>query len=217
MQRNDLVGLLTQQSTEAARQIYDPLRNDTLRSVARTGTAAGPVLAQLGLSEAQNLRGSLRDNLISAMTTTDSINQQRRAGLENAAANANTLATPQLGQSGIQGSGNNSALAQLVSQRANSAGYTTAAGAAGPNSAAKNLTDATAGYKPFDPNMGITNTSNALNSLANLAGNKQLDTSLGDAYNWLKGQFGSSSGSYTPGSNPGWDSAVKSWSGNSGF
>jgi hypothetical protein len=34
--QDELVGLLTQQATEAARQTYDPLRNDVLRSVQRT-------------------------------------------------------------------------------------------------------------------------------------------------------------------------------------
>jgi hypothetical protein len=168
----DLVGLLTQQSTEANRQAYDPLRADTLRSVARTGTAAAPILAQLGLGEAQNLRNSMRDNLISAMTSTDQINQSKRAGLENAAVNASSLATPNLGTTALTPSTANSTLAQLVAQRAGNAAYTTAAGAAGPNNAA-NI--AGAGFNAArstvpDPNFGLNQAVSGLKDLGTAFG-----------------------------------------------
>src|SRR5215469_1964403 len=135
MQRDALTGLLSQQGIEAARQSYDPLRADVLRSVARTGTAAGPVLRELGLGEAQNLRNTLRDSLIGSMTNVDQINTARRAALENTAINTGQIATPTIGQAGATTPAAGTALASAVQQRAANAPYTTAAGSYGANTA----------------------------------------------------------------------------------
>jgi hypothetical protein len=148
------------------------------------------VLAQLGLGEAQNLRNSLRDNLISAMTSTDQINQSKRAGLENAAVNAATLATPNLGTTSLTPSTNSSTLAQLVAQRAGNAAYTTAAGAAGPNNAA-NI--AGAGFNAArstvpDPNYGLNQGVSGLKDLSTFFGKGgQGGDLINQVGSWLSG------------------------------
>ena len=162
MRQDELAGLLTQQSTDAARASYDPLRADVLRSVARTGSAAGPVLAQLGKSEADNLRQSLRENLITAMTQTEGINQQRRQGLQSAATTAAGLATPQIGQTQIQ-SVNSPALSQLGQQRAIYAGGATPKGNTGMGDL--NSAYAALAGKQGDPNFGLNQAQTGLKEL----------------------------------------------------
>lgn len=207
--QDELVGLLTQQATEAARQTYDPLRNDVLRSVQRTGSAAGPVLSQLGQGEAQNLRSALRDALITGMTQTDQINQGRRSGLENAAVNARTLATPQLQNPGASASNQGNALATLMAQRSTNAPTSSAYGQAGVNAA---LTNAGKGYdalraNQLDPNFGLNQTISGLKSLSTMfgPGGSGLDAAKQIA-GWFKGggSTGDASG-YSTGAQPvGW-------------
>lgn len=168
MQSQDLVGLLTNQYTTAARQAYDPLRADVLRSTARTGTAAAPILAQIGRGEAENLRNSLRDAMISGMTNVEGINQTRRSGLESAATTASQMANPQLGASGITPSTNQSTMAQLLNQRAGNAAISTAYGARGANEATAGTS---AGYNAArstvpDPNFGLNQAISGLKDLS---------------------------------------------------
>ena len=170
--QDELIGLLTDQATRANRATYDPLRNDVLRSVARTGTAAGPVLTELGRGEAENLRNSLRDAMITGMTTTDQINQSRRTGLENAAANARTLATPQLQNPGMASSNQGSTLATLLGQRATNSPIASAYGQTGVNKAIENTA---AGYNALranqlDPNFGLNQTIGGLKNISTFFG-----------------------------------------------
>lgn len=172
MGQDQLAGLLTNQATEAARQSYDPLRSDVMRTMARTGTAAGPVLGELGRGEAQNLRSSLRDALITSMTQTDQINQARRSGLENAAANASTLATPNLQNPGGASSNQGNALATLLAQRSTNAPVSSAYGATAANEAVKNMAlgyDAARKNIP-DPNFGLNQTISGLKDLSTMFG-----------------------------------------------
>lgn len=131
---DQLVGLLQAQGTNAARATFDPLRADTLRSFQRSGTAAGPVLAQLGKSENDALRDTLIDAQIKGMTGVGGINQAKRQGLEQSAANAMTLATPQFQYPGIQPRTDD--MAKTVAARAASGAYGTAQGMGGVNTAA---------------------------------------------------------------------------------
>ena len=189
MGQDQLVGLLTNQATTAARESYDPLRNDVLRATYRTGTAAGPVVSSIGESEARNLRNSLRDSLITGMTQTDSINNSRRSALENAAANASTLATPNLQSTGGANSTQGNALATLLQQRSTNAPQSTALGSAGVNQAMQN---ANTGYDALrknlvDPNFGLNQS---------IAGLKDLSTFFGKGgagSDALKALFGGSS------------------------
>lgn len=193
MSQDELAGLLTQQSTDAARAAYDPLRSDVLRSVARTGSAAGPVLAQLGRSEADNLRTALRENLISAMTQTNQINQQRRQGLENAATNASALATPNIGQTQIN-QPNTPALSTLGQQRALYAAGNTPKGnpdVGGVNTAYSALGKTSA----TDPNFGLNQAQTGLKELGSFFGKGGQGTDI------LKGLFGSGGGSSSSNTN----------------
>lgn len=168
MGQDRLRGLLTDQAIEAARQSYDPLRNDVLRSTYRTGTAAGPVISELGRGEAQNLRSSLRDALITSMTQTDQINQARRSGLENAAVNANSLVTPQTQNPGASASTQGATLASLLQQRSANAPISSAYGMSGVNQANAGMNPGYANLLGHmtDSNFGLNQTISGLKDLS---------------------------------------------------
>lgn len=167
MGSDQLVGLLGQQATLANNAVFNPLVADTLRSFARTGTSAGPVLGQIGRDAATNLRQSLIDAQIKGMTSVDAINQGRRSGLESTAANAATIAHPTFQYSNVSPSGVDNTMAQTVSQRAAQAGVAPYYGMSGANQATALLGPAAkqAGASIPDPNYGLNNMSNALKSL----------------------------------------------------
>ena len=148
MQGDELTGLLTDQGITAARQAYDPLRADILRSTARTGTAAAPVLAELGRSEAQNLRNTLIDAQIQGMTGVGNINQQRFGNLAARAGTTAQLATPNLTTPPIAPDSTSALLGQLTSQRAAGAGGQTAAGMQGANFAQLGSNQAAGAVRP---------------------------------------------------------------------
>jgi hypothetical protein len=125
------------------------------------------VLAQLGKSEADNLRQSLRENLITAMTQTEAINQQRRQGAQNAASNAAALANPNLAQTQIHAP-NTAALGQLGQQRAiYAAGSTPRASVdpSGVNTAYSGLSKSLG-----DPNFGLNQAQTGLKELGSFFG-----------------------------------------------
>jgi hypothetical protein len=169
---DQLTGLLTNQATLAANNTFNPLIADTLRNFARTGTAAGPVLGQIGRDQATNLRQSLIDAQIKGMTSVDQINQGRRQALEQTAANTATLAHPQLQYSGISPSGVDTTMAQVVGQRAAAAGQAPAYGMAGMNLASKQVEDAygVAGKSIADPNFNINKTTALTDALKTATG-----------------------------------------------
>jgi hypothetical protein len=173
MSSDQLTALMTQQGIEAARQAYDPLRADTLRAVARTGTAAGPVLRQLGLGEAQNLRNTLNQSAISGLTDASSINSANYQRLLNAATGTQTLATPQLQQGNLGTSATDQLLQQLTANRAQWAPSSTAQGAYGANMATDiygRSTNAAAGAVP-NQNFGLDQTISGLKNLGSFASN----------------------------------------------
>ena len=190
MQSGDLAGLLQQRATEASNTTYRPLVADTLRQFARTGTAAGPVMAQLGREQSDTLRKSLIDSQIAAMTGSEQINQSRRSQLEGTATNTANLANPTLQAGGVVQSGNNAALQTALASRANAAGYTTAAGAQGPNNALGGANTATtsAAGNVLDPNFGIKQGVTGLKDLATMFGP---GGSARDIYSGVKSWFGS--------------------------
>lgn len=118
MTADELTGDLTQQATTANRSVQDPIIADTLRTFARTGTAAGPVLEQLQRSNAGELRKSMIDSRIAALTNVDQINNQRRSGLTDAYTALRGAGKPSLGFSPIATDNPNSTLSQLMSTRA---------------------------------------------------------------------------------------------------
>jgi hypothetical protein len=194
MQSGDLAGLLQQRATTAANETFRPLVSDTLRAFARTGTAAGPVLGQIGRVQADNLRKSLIDSQISAMTGVEGINAQRRQGLETTAANTANLANPNLQAGGVVSSSNNNALATALASRANAAGYTTAAGATGPNNALRGTMDATTGAigNLPDPNFSLNQGLTGLKDIGTMFGKGgQGQDIIKGVQNWFGGSSNS--------------------------
>lgn len=174
---DELSGLLTQQATNASNATFRPLVADTLRSFQRTGTAAGPVLAELGRTQYNALRDSLMNSRERAITGVDAINQGRRQGLEQSAANAYTLATPQFQYPGINTATGSNTLANLVAQRAQQAGTAPAFGAGGVNTAAGQRQTAGANVAGAVP--GQLNTAgDAGKIIGDMLSNKQLTDNL---------------------------------------
>jgi hypothetical protein len=135
MGADTLSGLLQARATAASDATFRPLVSDTLRSFQRSGTAAGPVLASLGKQQYDSLRDSLMASQIQGLTGVDQINQSRRQGLEQSAANASTIATPQFQYPGVNPSSNRDTLANLVAARSQQGGIGPAYGAGAVNAA----------------------------------------------------------------------------------
>jgi hypothetical protein len=161
---SEMAGLLGEQATRASNATYTPLIADTLRQFARTGTSAGPVLAELGKSSAGNLRDSLIEAQLKGRSGADQLNQSRRADLSGAAQTGASLATPGFGYSQINPSSYSSTMAALLGQRANTGAIAPAYGATGVNAAAKDVQTAygTAGGAVPDPNFGLNQTQRGL-------------------------------------------------------
>lgn len=194
MGADELTGLLSQQGINAARQVFDPLRADTLRALARASTAAGPVVSQLGLGEAKNLRDTLIDARIKGMTGVDAINNANYGRLSNAATTTNALATPTLGQGNLGTSATDQLLQQLTATRAQWAPSSTAQGAYGANMATgygNQATSAAAARVP-NSNFGLDQTISGLKDFANFAGGKG-DNSLTGLVSALRNAFGNTS------------------------
>ena len=180
MGQDELVGLLQQQATNASNATFRPLVADTLRTFARTGTAAGPVLGQIGKDSAANLRDSLIDAQIKGMTGVDQINASKRGDLASAATTGASLATPQFSYSGINPSTYSQTMSQLLAGRAQNSAIAPAYGASAANTAAKETNDAygVAAKAVPDPNFGTAQTMQGLKDLGTA-------TSKGGAINTL--------------------------------
>ena len=185
-----LTGLLQQRATAASDATFRPLVADTLRSFQRSGTAAGPVLASLGKSQYDALRDSLMASQIQGLTGVDQINQSRRQGLEQSAANASTIATPQFQYPGVNPSSNRDTLANLVAARSQQGGVGPAYGAGAVNAASGQGQTA---YKNLAGS--LTQPSNALSETGKQIGsalsNKDTIDALGKVYTKLFGSSGS--------------------------
>ena len=204
MGADQLTGLLTQQGIEAARQAYDPLRADTLRAVARTGTAAGPVLRQLGLGEAQNLRNTLIDAQIQGLTNASSINTANQQRLASNAATTAGLATPQLGQQNLGTSAADQLIQQLTANRAQWAPSSTAQGSYGTNTATGIMGQAATGAASAVPstNFGLQQDIAGLRSLTSDLSNPQYQAGLKQIGGWIGGLFGGGSNANMSGLDP---------------
>jgi len=172
---DELTGLLTQQGVTANNTVMRPLIADTLRQFGRAGTSAAPVLDKLGQTSYNNLKDALVSGRIQALSSTADLNNKRQQGLESAATTTAGLSNPNLQFSGIQASGQNALMANLLADRAKSASTAPAYGASGVNTgqglnqaALKNL----AGSVP-NPNADLNAGLNSLGSLGSLLQNKE--------------------------------------------
>jgi hypothetical protein len=186
MGSDELVGLLQRQGTNAARETFDPLRADTLRQFQRAGSAAGPVLAQLGKQEYSSLKDTLLDAQIKGMTNIGGINQAKRQGLEQSAANAATLANPQFQYPGIQPRTDD--MAKTVAARAQQSAAIPAYGMGGVNTAAGNVRESATGVKVPAP---MNNLETIGNTLQKSLGDRDAQKNFADSYKAIKGWFGS--------------------------
>jgi hypothetical protein len=159
---------------------------DTLRQYARTGVNAGPVLADLGRTQADSLRKTLMDAQIAGMTGVDQVNESRRRGLADTATTAAAFANPAFQSSTVAPSANSKALADTLTQRAAGSAQYPAYGAGGVNTAGKGIADAygslskAAGIVPYNPGADVGK------ELATLMQDKNLQKTVG-------GWFGSNS------------------------
>ena len=178
MGSDELAGLETQQATNASNATFRPLVADTLRSFQRTGTAAGPVLANIGKTQYDALRDSLMKSRMDAITGVDQINQGRRQGLEQSAANAYSLATPQFQYPGINTATGSNTMANLVAQRAQQAGTAPAFGAGGVNTAARQRQTAGAAVAGAVPGQ-LNTAADVGKDIGSMLSNKDLTSNLG--------------------------------------
>jgi hypothetical protein len=185
-----LIGALQQRGTDAANATFRPLVADTLRQFARTGTAAGPVLAQLGRSEAQNLRDSLVDAQIKGMSGVDQMNQGRRSALESSAASTAGLANPSLQFSGVMPNTGSKDMATALASRANTGAYAPAQGMGAVNEAQKTLGAAYGAARSSvpDPNFALNQKIAGLTDIGTALGSGGAADTIGKA---VKSWFGS--------------------------
>jgi hypothetical protein len=191
-----LTGALEQKATMANRQVQDPLVADTLRTYARMGTSAGPVLSQLQSGSADNLRKAIIDATVAGQTNASSVNKDNMASLLGRYSTLNANATPTFNYPGIATDDTNKTLANLAAYRAAQSG--SAASNASRDVAA--MTGQVTGAAK-DAAGNVVDSNFQANQLANLGkGFENFVTKGTDAYNKI---FGSPSkktdiGNYDP-------------------
>jgi len=142
MSGSDLGGLLSETAANANTTAYRPLIQDTLRTFARTGTAAGPVLADIGRRSSADLRQGLIDAQIKGIAGAADINNANRQGLATDLSSAITAGTPQFQYPGIVPSTNQKDMLTALQNRATGAAYSSALGNASIGEAGKQAQDA---------------------------------------------------------------------------
>lgn len=90
----NVLGALQDSSTRANQVSQAPIIADTLRQFARTGTAAGPVLAQLERANSDTLSKEMSDNVVKAMSGTGEINTANRQALTTPIQTLTAAGTP---------------------------------------------------------------------------------------------------------------------------
>ena len=187
---SELTDLLSRTAVDANQKTYQPLIADTLRSFARTGTAVGPQLDEIGRTQADSLRKSLIDARIAALTNTNQVNAGKQTQLGEAATTAANLSNPALQTSGIATNNPNSALISAISDRAKTAAVAPSYGQGAVNTAAGLSNAASDAYAKSVPsgNTGVTEISEAGKQLAAYFGKGGGGQ---DAINTIKGWFGS--------------------------
>jgi hypothetical protein len=160
MTGSGLGALLGETAANANTTAYRPVIQDTLRTFARTGTAAGPVLADIGRRSSADLRQSMIDAQVKGMAGATDINNANRQGLATDLSSAITAGTPQFQYPGIVPSTNTKDMLAALQNRATGAAYSSALGNAGidaSNKGAQNAYDTLAKSIPgTDPRVAAT-------------------------------------------------------------
>lgn len=167
----------------ANQQTQRPIIQDTLRTFARQGTAAGSVLAELGRTAFNNLKTGMNDAVTSAYKLAPDINNANRSGILQNWLSLIQGGSPNLSQPNVTPFDGSSTLAQVMASRANggaSAGQAATYGNVGmqnsTNAAYNNLLKTAP-----NPNQGSADLLAQGNSLANLI------KSGGSAYDYFFG------------------------------
>jgi hypothetical protein len=184
----EVLGALQDSSTRANQISQAPIIADTLRQFARTGTAAGPVLAQLSRANSDSLSKEMSDNTVKAMTGTGDINTANRQALASPIATLTAAGTPNQENTNAQYTpGPAAELAAQVNGRA--VGASTPATAGSGSSAygtiaanqAANLASSTAMNSPLPGQLAGANQS--VQNLAKSGAFQGLGTSINDFFN----------------------------------
>ena len=181
---SELGSLLGETAANANTTAYRPVIQDTLRTFARTGTSAGPVLADIGRRSSADLRQSLIDAQIQGMTQAGNINNQNRSGLATDLSSAITAGTPQFQYPGIVPSTNSKDMLTALANRAGSAAYSSALGNQAITAAdaqGQTATNAMVGAIPTDP-VGLTNAVNAGRQITDYTNSPGFKTLYGDLF-----------------------------------
>jgi hypothetical protein len=143
-------------------------------------------LAQLGKSEADNLRKTLIDAQLAGLTGADSINQQRQGQALSLAGGTSSLATPNLGQTQVQPSTAAQAMGQAVSQRAAQAALGTPRG--NPDTTGLNSAYSNAIKTQSNPNFGLDQAVSGLRDLGSFFTKSPQGTDLAaTVHDWVTG------------------------------
>lgn len=172
MTGSGLSALLGETAANANTTAYRPIIQDTLRTFARTGTSAGPVLADLGRRSSADLRQGMIDAQVKGMTAAPEINNANRQGLQTDLSSAITAGTPQFQYPGIVPSTNTHDMLAALANRAGSAAYSSALGnqaITGANAGRQAASNTLAGSIPSDP-VGTANLALASRQVSDLAG-----------------------------------------------
>jgi hypothetical protein len=181
-----LTGALEQRATMANRQVQDPLVADTLRTYARMGTSAGPVLAQLQNQSATDLRKAIIDATISGYGGASDVNKNNMASLLGKYSTLNANATPTLQYPGIATDDTNKTMAQLAAYRAAQGGRAATDAAASVPGMTGQVTTAASGAAK-----NVVDSNFQANQLANLGKGFENFVNKGtDAYNKVSDAFG---------------------------
>lgn len=189
-----LSGLLGTKAAFANNEAFRPLIQDTVRQASRTGTAAGPALADIGRQAATEARKGAMDSVIGGYTGAADINKGNLDNLRSTYATLAGRADPSFQFPGIAADDSNKTLAAIAADRAKTAsGVTTGAGyvanqAQGLSNAASNQV---AGSVPQSNQTGL-----ALKGIGDILGSDKLtgaNGALATIYNKIKnsGGFGS--------------------------
>jgi hypothetical protein len=181
---SQLGALLGETAANANTTAYRPVIQDTLRTFARTGTAAGPVLADIGRRSSADLRQSMIDAQVQGMTQAGNINNQNRSGLATDLSSAITAGTPQFQYPGIVPSTNTKDMLTALQNRAGSAAYSSALGNQAITSADKQVQDASTGLAGTIPadSLGFTKTLSGIGQLNDLAKSDAFKTLYGSLF-----------------------------------
>lgn len=184
MTTDELSGLLGESAVNANNAVYRPLVADTLRSFARTGTAAGPVLADIGRRSAADLRQSLIDARVAGLKNVGDINTQTRQGLQSDLATAQQAGTPQFQYPQLATNNPNNLMLTLLNDRAKSAGYTSALGQNAATEAIKAASAAAPGAAGAVPNsnQGLDNLTSAAGQLKSLVTGNDFKNAFGSLF-----------------------------------